>query len=211
MKNLARLSIGLLSVISTICNLAIAHKLQPESVGDFGNSIPSYPAENAIDGTISSDSRWVATFEGGAANLWVDLGSIKIVDKIGIAWDVVGTRSYKFEVRVRNGLKGDWDVIYKGHSSGETTDIELYEFNNHEARQVRVKVFSNSDGAAWVGITEFEVHESATKSLLKQNPRVNVHSDEGASSSDKSRSRSEINSANLNCDKNSWGSLELNS
>jgi len=132
--------------------------------GDFGNSHPSYPSRNAVDGNTSFGSRWAATFEGGAANLFVDLGTRRTVDDIGVAWGRGDQRSYDFEVRARAGTSGSWARIFRGRSSGKTAGIESYNVTDFSARQVRVKVFSNSARTNWADITEFEVYGTGGRS-----------------------------------------------
>ena len=79
------IGIGMLAATGS----AVAQTFEIATEGDFGNSHPNYPASNATDGNTNFSSRWAATYDGGSANLFVDLGSAKTVDDVGIAW---GTR-----------------------------------------------------------------------------------------------------------------------
>lgn len=155
-------------------NLASAQTFDIESADDFGNSHRSYPPSDAIDGNTSFESRWAATFEGGDANLFVDLGSVKRVDNIGISWGRGNQRAYVFEVRARRGTSGSWTKVFSGVSSGTTTDIENYNVNDIDARQVRIKVFSNNAGTRWANVTEFEVYgvdgPSSSNSIPEDSP-----------------------------------------
>ena len=131
------------------------------SAGDFGGAHQNYPASNAIDGDTAFASRWAANYSngGGDVNLFVDLGSVQRVDDIGVAWGRGDQRSYNFEVRARAGTSGSWTVIRsRANSSGNTTGIEQYNVTDVNARQVRIKVFSASDGVPWANVTEFEVY-----------------------------------------------------
>ena len=131
---------------------------EPASAGDFGNSNPNYPPDNAIDGDTSFGSRWAATFDGGSANLFLDLGRARTIDDIGVAWGRGNRRSYDFEVRARSGTSGPWTRIFQGQSSGSSSDIEIYNVDDMSARQVRIKVSSNSDGTDYADVTEFEAY-----------------------------------------------------
>ena len=153
-------SLCLLALFAGV-NTASAQTFDTDDAGDFGNSHRNYPASNAIDGNTSFSSRWAATFSGGDANLYVDLGSVKRVDNIGVSWGRGNQRSYVFEVRARRGTSGSWTKVFSGESSGTTTGIENYNVNDIDARQVRVKIFSNSAGTNWADITEFEVYGTA--------------------------------------------------
>lgn len=137
---------------------AQAQTFQPASAGDFGNSHSSYPASRAIDGNTAFSSRWAARFNGEAVSLFVDLGSVKRIDDVGIAWGRGNARSFEFEIRARRGTSGKWAKVFRGRSSGSTSGIERYNVDDMDARQVRIKVTSNSANTNWADVTEFEVY-----------------------------------------------------
>ena len=137
-------------------SMAVSQTFSPTSAGDFGASHPNFPASKAIDGNTGFSSRWAANFNngGGDVNLFVDLGSVKRIDDIGVAWGRGNQRSYSFEVRARKGTSGSWTkILNKRDSSGNSTDIEQYNVTDFDARQVRIKVFSNSAGTDWADVT----------------------------------------------------------
>ena len=144
--------------------LAHGETLQAQSVGDFGGSHASYPAQNAFDGNTAFASRWAASLDNGAVNLYTDFGSVKRIDDVGIAWGRGDQRTYRFEIRARAGTSGSWTKVYSGTSSGNTAGIESYNVTDMDARQVRVKVFENSAGTSWIDITEFEVYDTSGRS-----------------------------------------------
>jgi len=158
---------GLL-LLTLLCstNSAFAQEFTPQFAADFGNSHRSYPPSNAIDGNTSFGSRWAATFEGGSANLVVDLGSVKTIDDVGVAWGRGDQRSYRFEIRARSGTSGSWAKLFSGNSSGRSTSVENYNVTDFAARQVRVKVFSNSAGSNWADITEFKVFGTGSENNI---------------------------------------------
>ena len=138
-------------------NPVFAQTFSPVSAGDFGNSHPRYQPSNAIDGDTSFASRWAATFDGGSANLFVDLGQAQRIDDVGIAFGRGTGRTYDFEIRTRSRTSGRWTRVFRGESRG-LSGIETFNVNDISARQVRVKVFSNSAGTDYADITEFEVY-----------------------------------------------------
>lgn len=137
---------------------AQAQQLPPVSAADWGGAHSSYPASNAIDGSTNWSSRWAAS--GSPVNLYVDLGSAQAVTEVGVAWGDGNSRSYVFEIWARSGTSGSWTKVFDDVSSGNSTDIEVYDITNITARQVRVKTFSNSASSSWTNITEFEVYGS---------------------------------------------------
>ncbi len=148
--------------LALLANVAGAQTFDVQSAGDFGGAHPSYPASNAIDGSTAFASRWAANYNNsgdGVVNLYVDLGSVQRIDDIGVAWGRGDTRSYNFEVRARSGTSGAWTKIRsRADSSGSTADIEVYNVDDIDARQVRIKIFSTSSGSDWADVTEFEVY-----------------------------------------------------
>ena len=142
-------------------NFAQAQTLPIADEGDFGGAHNNFPASNATDNNTAFASRWAANFNdaGGDVNLFIDFGSVQEVSEIGVAWGRGNQRSYNFEVRARAGTSGSWTKVRnRGDSGGNSNDIEFYDINDIDARQVRVKVFSASDGANWANITEFEAY-----------------------------------------------------
>ena len=156
-----------LSALGLAASTVHSQTLDIQSAGDFGGAHNNYPASNAVDGDTAFASRWAANFSngGGDVNLFVDLGSVQRIDDIGVAWGRGNLRSYNFEVRARAGTSGSWTKIRnRANSSGSTTGIEQYNVTDFDARQVRIKVFSASDGAAWANVTEFEVYGTSGRS-----------------------------------------------
>ena len=149
------------SLLALLASPVGAQTLDVQSAGDFGGAHASYPASNAIDGDTAFASRWAANFNnaGGQTNLFLDFGSVQRIDDIGVAWGRGNTLRYNFEVRARSGTSGSWTKIRdRGDSSGSTTGVEVYNVTDFDARQVRIKVFSNSANTAWTNVTEFEAY-----------------------------------------------------
>lgn len=142
-----------------------AQTFEIDDEGDWGTSHANFPASNATDGNTAFSSRWAATLNNSnGANLWVDLGSAQTVDDIGVIWGRGDQRSYEFEVWARAGTSGGWTKIFDGNSSGSEAGLEQYNVDDISARQVRLKVFSNSAGTDWANVVEFEVYGTSGRS-----------------------------------------------
>ncbi|MBX2848128.1 MAG: polysaccharide lyase family 7 protein [Acidiferrobacterales bacterium] len=155
------LAIGGLGFVNT----AYAQTFDIDDEGDWGTSHASFPPSNATDGDTSWASRWAATLNNpDGANLWVDLGSAQTVDDVGVIWGRGDSRSYEFEVWARSGTSGSWTKIFDGNSSGSEAGLEQYNVDDISARQVRLKVFSNTAGSEWADVIEFEVYGTSGRS-----------------------------------------------
>lgn len=160
-KNHTSMFATVASLLALLASPAGAQTFNPQSAGDFGGAHGNYPASNTIDGNTAFASRWAASFNnaGGATNLFLDFGSVQRIDDIGVAWGKGDTLTYNFEVRARSGTSGSWTKIKsRGNSSGNTAGIEVYNVDDFDARQVRIKIFSNSANTAWTNVTEFEAY-----------------------------------------------------
>jgi len=113
------------------------------AAGEFENSHPNFPPSNVIDGDLST--RWAS--QGEDRNVYIDLGTVQRVDDVGVAWTGGDERVSEFEIRARTGTSGDWDLVFRGQSSGNTDGLETYNVDDVDARFVRIKVFSNNGGS----------------------------------------------------------------
>ncbi len=150
--------IGTLEEFDHIQNLdnqkAATTKLNVSSVsanGDDGNG----PA-NTLDGNLNT--RWSSK---GASGKYItyDLGSTKKVSSVKIAWYKGDQRKAYFKIRVGNstsGLSTVYDAASSG-SSGSTKQLETYNFNEVNARYIRISSFGNSSND-WNSITETEIY-----------------------------------------------------
>lgn len=98
---------------------------------------PNVP-ENTRDDDL--DTRWSA--EGGQ---WIeyDLGELKPVNAVSIAF-YQGTERYSyFDIALsQDGV--NWNTVYSGRSSGQTSDHETFSFSAADARHVRINGYGNS-------------------------------------------------------------------
>ena len=123
--------------------------------GEFENSQDGRGPSNVIDGSTNKESRWSS--QGEPRNVWVDLGSVKRVTDVAVAWGFGDDKEYDFEIRAHTSLNGSWDRIFRGESKGNTNNFEVYNVDNVDARYIRVKVHEN-DFNGWQSITEIKVY-----------------------------------------------------
>ena len=69
----------------------------------------NFPASNAIDGDLNSRSRWAGN--GNPERLTLDLGTIRRVDDIQIAFTAGNRITYPFIVEGRSGTSGSWTCL----------------------------------------------------------------------------------------------------
>ncbi len=113
---------------------------------------------NTLDGNLNT--RWSSKGYSGKY-ITYDLGSSKTISSLKIAWFKGNQRKAYFKIRVGNstsGLSTVYDAKSTG-SSGNTTNLETYSFNEVSARYVRISCFGNSS-SAWNSITETQIHSS---------------------------------------------------
>lgn len=119
--------------------------------GDDGN-VPS----NVVDGDIGT--RW--SNKGIGQWIRVDLGQIKEICRVEIAWYKGDTRSYHFVISTSDD-DSIYNEVFKGDSSGTTLNIEKYVTKHTKTRFVKVTVNGSTDPdpnlATWASITELIV------------------------------------------------------
>lgn len=133
-------------------------KIIPIGVSANGNQT-GYGPEKTIDGEIeNTESRWSSNGYTGKY-ITYDLGTTKTVSSLKIAWFKGDERKAYFKIRVGNStssLNTVFDAKTDG-SSGTTEGLETYDFDNVEARYVRISCFGNSS-SSWNSIIETEIY-----------------------------------------------------
>ncbi len=128
-------------------------KIIPNSVsanGDDGNG----PA-NTLDGNLNT--RW-SSFGYNGKYITYDLGSVKSVSSVKLAWYKGNQRKAYFKIRVGTSTSNLQTVVNKktSGSSGNTLQLETYNFNAVNVRYVRISCFGNSS-SGWNSLTEAEI------------------------------------------------------
>jgi len=142
----ARRSFGLISALVTLT------ASQALAAGGFTAATASANDGNlpasAIDGNLST--RWSSNGVGQ----WLrgDLGAVKSLSALDIAWHNGNTRSSRFVIATStDGVT--YTQAFSGASSGRTTSLERYSFPVRNARYVRVTVNGNTLNT-WASISE---------------------------------------------------------
>jgi hypothetical protein len=110
------------------------------------------PPHHTIDRLLST--RWSSKYDGQ----WImyDLGSVKRIGYVKIAWYRGNLRTARFRIEVSNDTI-NWFPVYGGQSSGKTSNLQKYDFKDRNARLVRIVGYGNSENK-WHSITEVEVY-----------------------------------------------------
>jgi hypothetical protein len=114
-------------------------RLPVNSVKASGYLSSTYSPSRAVDGSLNT--RW--SNYGLGSWIQVDLGSVKSVCMVGIAWGFGSSYKYNFVVSVSSD-GSSFTKIFSGTSSGTTTNILYYDFPNVSARYVRITVNGNN-------------------------------------------------------------------
>ena len=151
-----------LCVAIALCSLntQAATEVSIDSIFDDGSSHVNFPASKAIDDDTAWSSRWAAqgTESTNAVNLTTQIDSATKITKVGVAWGKGDARTHTFEIYGRNGTSGTWTKVYDSVSSGDTKSIEVYDITNITAKQIRLKVFTESDYTYWANVTEVKLY-----------------------------------------------------
>jgi hypothetical protein len=125
----------------------------PQAIVDLsaGPSQSGDPPDKAVDG--DSTTAWSSL--GVGSFIQSDLGSLRTVCGVNIAWYDGEAKQYKFEISVsKDGI--NFNQVYGGTSSGNSIRPELYTLPDVNARYVKITVFGN-DKNNWAGITGLSI------------------------------------------------------
>jgi hypothetical protein len=121
--------------------------------------------ENAAD--VDFTTTWSSL--GVGSYIQADLGTLKTICGVNIAWYNGESSQYVFEISVsKDGM--NFEQVYEGISDGKSTRPQNYDFSNIDAKFVRITVFGN-DKNNWAGIPELSV-KGFTPPLPPNNPPV---------------------------------------
>ncbi len=119
--------------------------------GDDGN-VPA----NTLDGNLNT--RWSSKGRTGKY-ITYDLGSVQKISRVRLAWYKGNQRRAFFKIRVGNSTSTLSTVVDRksSGSSGNTTQLETYNFSEVSARYIRISCFGNSS-SDWNSLTETEIY-----------------------------------------------------
>ena len=126
---------------------------------------PSY----SIDAKTST--RWTSSFSPstgksgfGYDSTWIrwDLGALKTISYLNIAWYSGSTRTTSFKLEVSNDGTTFTELRAKQSSSGTTASLEKYDFTDAAGRYVRLVSYGNNSSSPYsTNITEVEIYGTA--------------------------------------------------
>lgn len=136
-------------------DLILTNKLTVSSVtaSDFQNTSQEYhPPEHSIDEDLGT--RWAAEGEQ-----WIkfDLGAVKYVDKIYISFFNGNQRQAYFDIEASTDNASWTPVLTNGVSSGITSALEEFDFEDIAAQYIRIYGHGSSSNN-WNSYFEVEIH-----------------------------------------------------
>jgi len=122
----------------------------------------THPPEDAIDGNLGT--RW--TCDMSAAPCWIrlDLGAVKSVGRVAIAWYDGTNLKSTFSI----GVAGDdfnYQTVFSGTSAGGTSSFEAYSFPAVSGRYVKITVTDDSLHSGRARISEVKVAGEMTAAV----------------------------------------------
>lgn len=182
---------SLMMLFVTGCSLAVGgsaasaqscdgtHQLKIHTAADDGAFDADYGPERVFDGNFEPESRWSS--EGEGKELVLDLGSPQNVKEIGLAWYKGNERASRFSAHA--SMDGtDWmPLIEDAQGSGKTTAIERFDFEDRQARYVRVTGMGN-EKSAWNSLLEVQVYGCGSGETASDGDGSSVAKEAGVSS-----------------------------
>ncbi|WP_171633095.1 Ig-like domain-containing protein [Paenibacillus plantarum] len=137
-------------------------------IGAQSNGTTGFMPMNAFDDDMSTiwsakiDPQAISDNPDGYPWLIADVGEVKELNKVEIAWYNGTTRRAFFDIEVsQDGVQWNW--IYRGEASGVTDNFEVFAFPaNATARYVKVWTTGNSTGGLFNSIKEMRIYEAPT-------------------------------------------------
>ena len=122
--------------------------VQAQASAALGHHAPA----RTIDGDMAT--RWAAQGDGQ----WIvyDIGAVAMVSEVAIAW-FQGDRRQTFFAMETSVDGADWTEVFRGGSSGATSDFESYTFAAAPARYLRIVGDGNASDAG-ISIHEVECY-----------------------------------------------------
>ena len=126
---------------------------------------PSYTTDG------KSGTRWTGSFTPstgktgfGYDSTWIrwDLGSLKTISYMNIAWYVGSSRTTSFKLEISNDGTTWTELRARGNSTGTTSSLEKYDFTDATGRYVRLVSYGNNTSSPTsTNISEIEIYGSA--------------------------------------------------
>ena len=133
----------------------------------------SYTSGNRPSYTIDAktSTRWTSSFSPSAGktgfgydSTWIrwDLGELKTISYLNIAWYSGTSRTTSFKLEVSNDGTNFTELRTKQSSTGTTASLEKYDFTDASGRYVRLVSYGNNSSSPYsTNITEVEIYGTA--------------------------------------------------
>jgi len=157
-----------LSVLSLAVPLAAQTEITPPASAVSASTSDDNLPGNSVDNNLGT--RWSGNGDG--AWLQLDLGTVRSIGLVRLAFYNGNSRSHRFDLQVSNG-GGVWtNVLTNIQASGTTTLEEAYDFADVDARYVRYVGHGNTDPAkaTWNSVTEVSIIEGVTEPTATPTP-----------------------------------------
>ena len=142
---------GAAATVLALAGSARAQEITPGAAGVTASTNDGNLPQNAVDNNLSS--RWSASGDGQWLQL--DLGSVRSVGYVRIAFYSGNTRTSSFNIQLSSG-NNVWTNVLTATSSGNTTAEQTFDFTDANARYVRYVGHGNSVNA-WNSLSEVSV------------------------------------------------------
>lgn len=125
----------------------------------------------AIDASFLPESRWSSELAG--KELLLDMGAVQTLRGIGIAWFRGDQRRSTFEVAASVDGQTFTPIVERRQSSGTTTTIERIDFDDIDARYIKITGFGNESNE-WNSIVEVQAYGCGPGVIASQGDGSNV-------------------------------------
>jgi poly(beta-D-mannuronate) lyase len=147
--------------LAALGSLAAAQaEITPPASGVTASTNDGNVPANAVDNNLGT--RWSGNGDG--AWLQLDLGSVRPIGRVAIAFFNGNLRRSRFDLQVATTV-GSWtNVLTDVQSGGTTTADESFDFTDVDARYVRYLGHGNDDPAkaTWSSLSEVSIFEGVT-------------------------------------------------
>ena len=123
------------------------------SATDDGLYEETHGPENIIDGNFDADSRWSNESQGSAKSVILDLGAQQTLKSISIAWHKGDSRWSEFAIEASLDGKTYQEILPKQKSSGNTLELEPYDFDDTKAQFIKLTSNGNESNS-WNSMVE---------------------------------------------------------
>ncbi|MCX7709740.1 MAG: stalk domain-containing protein [Clostridia bacterium] len=134
---------------STGTNLALNKSIRSSS--DYNST---YSAQKAVDGNTST--RWSSEYGSNPQWIFVDLGSVKSINKVKLIWEAAYAKEYKL---YKSSDASNWTEIYSTNSGDGGTDNIV--FAATDARYVKMYATARATNYGY-SLYEFEVYSGSS-------------------------------------------------